>query len=107
MTKKMNGGKVFFDTAISGGIDTVFACPGTSEMQLRQGNRANQRPACRVIGIHENVVTGAADGYGRMKDRPSLALLHVACGLTNGMANMHNARRANSPMVVFVGGVAA
>ena len=106
MTKKMNGGKVFFDTVISGGIDTVFACPGTSEMQLVK--EIGLTKGLHVVsGIHENVVTGAADGYGRMKDRPSLALLHVACGLTNGMANMHNARRANAPMVVFVGGVAA
>ncbi len=106
MTKKMNGGKAFFDTAISGGIDTVFACPGTSEMQLVK-EIGLTKGLHVVTGIHENVVTGAADGYGRMKDRPSLALLHVACGLTNGMANMHNARRAQAPMVVFVGGVAA
>ncbi|MFC1830723.1 acetolactate synthase large subunit [Thermodesulfobacteriota bacterium] len=106
MSEKMNGGKVFFDTAISGGIDTVFACPGTSEMQLVK--EIGLTKGLHVVsGIHENVVTGAADGYGRMKDRPSLALLHVACGLTNAMANMHNARRANAPMVVFVGGVAA
>ncbi|MFC1830724.1 thiamine pyrophosphate-binding protein [Thermodesulfobacteriota bacterium] len=58
-----------------------------------------------MSGIHENVVPGTADGYGRKKDRPSLALLHVACELTNAMANMHNARRANAPMVVFVGGM--
>ena len=104
--KKMNGGKVFFKTMLDGGVDTVFACPGTSEMQLV--SEIGQTDGLNVIlGIHENVATGAADGYGRMTDKPSLCLLHVACGFTNGMANMHNARRASAPMVVFVGGVAA
>jgi len=60
-----------------------------------------------VLGLQENVVTGMAHGYGVMSDKPSLALLHVACGVSNGLANLHNGRRASAPIVLFAGGVAA
>ena len=56
-----------------------------------------------VLGLHETVCTGAADGYGRMARRPALALLHLGPGLANGLANLHNARRAGAPLLAVVG----
>ena len=56
-----------------------------------------------VLCLFEGVATGAADGYGRMTGRPAAALLHLGPGLANGLANLHNARRANTPLLAIVG----
>jgi acetolactate synthase-1/2/3 large subunit len=56
-----------------------------------------------VLGLFEGVCTGAADGYARMTGRPALTLLHLGPGFANGIANLHNARRARSPIVNLVG----
>lgn len=56
-----------------------------------------------MLGLFEGVCTGAADGYGRMAGRPALTLLHLGPGLANGLANLHNARRARAPVVNLVG----
>ena len=101
----MNGAQAFFKTLVDGGIDTVFGRPGTSEMQIIE-ELGHTELHC-VLGLQENIVTGMADGYGRMADKPSLALMHVGSGISNGLAHMQNARRASSPMIVFAGGVAA
>ena len=84
------------------GITTCFANPGTSEMQLvyEIGMTDKVRP---VLCLQEDVVTGAADGYARMKGAPAFTLLHVASGFANGIAMLHNAGRANTPIVNVVG----
>ncbi|MBM13190.1 MAG: acetolactate synthase large subunit, partial [Halieaceae bacterium] len=98
----MNGAQALMQTLSDSGVEVCFANPGTSEMQLvaaldqQQGMRA-------VLGLFEGVVTGAADGYGRMSDKPAATLLHLGPGLANGLANLHNARRALSPIVNIVG----
>ncbi len=98
----MNGAEVLIDTLSRGGVEVCFANPGTSEMQLvaaidgQDGMRS-------VLGLFEGVVTGAADGYGRMAGKPAATLLHVGSGLANGCANLHNARRARSPVINIVG----
>lgn len=98
----MNGAETLLKTLIDCGIDTCFANPGTSEMQLVSaiGNSDGVRP---VLCLFEGVATGAADGYARMADKPAITLLHLGSGLANGMANLHNARRARSPVVNIVG----
>src|SRR4051794_32045944 len=64
----------------------------------------DREPGVRaVLGLHENVCTGAADGYGRITGEPAMTLLHLGPGLANGLANLHNARRANTPVVNVVG----
>ena len=98
----MNGAEAFIETLAAAGVEVCFANPGTSEMQLvaavdrQHGMRA-------VLGLFEGVVTGAADGYGRMADKPAVTLLHLGPGLGNGLANLHNARKAGSPIVNMVG----
>ncbi|MBL4802570.1 MAG: acetolactate synthase large subunit [Emcibacter sp.] len=98
----MNGAEAFIGTMWNCGVEVCFANPGTSEMQLvaaidkQDGMRA-------ILGLFEGVVTGAADGYGRMADKPAMTLLHLAPGLGNGLANLHNARRAGTPMINMVG----
>jgi acetolactate synthase-1/2/3 large subunit len=98
----MNGAQALLATLEACGIDTCFANPGTSEMQLVAAIGASDtvRP---VLCLFEGVVTGAADGYGRMADRPAATLLHLGSGFSNGMANLHNARRAGTPVVNIVG----
>ena len=103
MSKKVNGAEVFFNNIVANGIDTVFACPGTSEMQVV--DEIGYSKLRVVLCLFENSVTGMADGYARMLDKPALALVHVTCGLTNSLANMHNARLANSRMIIFGGGI--
>ena len=98
----MNGAQALFKALTDAGLDTCFANPGTSEMQLvyEIGTTENVRA---VLCLQENVVTGAADGYGRMAGKPAFTLLHVGSGFANGLANLHNAGRANTTMVNVVG----
>ncbi len=84
------------------GVEVCFANPGTSEMQLVAAVDAEPRMHA-ILGLFEGVVTGAADGYGRMADKPALTLLHLGPGFGNGSANLHNARRAQSPVLNMIG----
>jgi len=98
----MNGAESLVHTLLKSGIDTCFANPGTSEMHFVSA--LDRIPGMRcVLALAETVVTGAADGYARMADRPAATLLHCGPGLANGLANLHNARRANSSIVNIVG----
>jgi len=98
----MNGAQSLVQTLLNAGIDTCFANPGTSEMHFVAA--LDEHPAMRcVLGLAEGVVTAAADGYARMTGRPAATLLHCGPGLANGIANLHNARRAGTPMVNIVG----
>jgi acetolactate synthase-1/2/3 large subunit len=98
-----NGGAAFLRNLAATGVDTLFGCPGTSEMQVVDeiGYSNLKVHLC----LFENSVTAMADGYARMANKPALCLLHVGSGLTNSLANMHNARIANSRMIIFGGGV--
>lgn len=98
----MNGAESLVHTLLAGGVDTCFANPGTSEMHFVAALDRVAGMRC-VLGLFEGVVTGAADGYARMAGRPAATLLHCGPGLANGLANLHNARRANSPIVNIVG----
>jgi acetolactate synthase-1/2/3 large subunit len=98
----MNGAESLLRTLVASGVDTLFANPGTSEMHLVAA--VDRVPGVRsVLGLFEGVVTGMADGYGRMAGRPAATLLHLGPGLANGLANLHNARRAATPIVNIVG----
>ncbi|WP_319826362.1 acetolactate synthase large subunit [Thalassovita sp.] len=98
----MNGAESLVQSLLTAGVDTCFANPGTSEMHFVSA--LDRHPGMRcVLGLFEGVVTGAADGYGRMMDKPAVTLLHCGPGLTNGMANLHNARRANTPVLNLIG----
>jgi len=98
----MNGAEAIIQVLSDSGVDVCFANPGTSEMHMVAA--IDGQPKMRaVLGLFEGVVTGAADGYGRMADKPAATLLHLGAGLGNGLANLHNARRAFSPVVNIVG----
>ena len=98
----MNGAESLVRTLVDSGVEVCFSNPGTSEMHAVaaldriEGMRA-------VLGLFEGVVTGMADGYGRMAGKPAMTLLHLGPGLANGLANLHNARRAATPIVNVVG----
>jgi acetolactate synthase-1/2/3 large subunit len=98
----VNGAEGLIRTLLACGVDTCFTNPGTSEMHFVAALDRVEGMRC-VLGLFEGVVTGAADGYGRMKDRPASTLLHLGPGLGNGLANLHNARRAMTPIVNVVG----
>jgi len=98
----MNGAESLVHTLLKGGVDTCFANPGTSEMHFVAALDRIADMRC-VLGLFEGVVTGAADGYARMAGKPAATLLHCGPGLANGLANLHNARRAGAPMVNIVG----
>jgi acetolactate synthase I/II/III large subunit len=97
-----NGADILCDTLLANGVDVCFANPGTSEMHFVAALDRKPQMRC-VLGLFEGVVTGAADGYGRMADKPAATLLHLGPGLANGLANIHNAKRAKTPMVNIVG----
>ena len=98
----MNGAQALIRTLVACGVDTCFMNPGTSEMHFVAALDAV--PEMRgVLTLFEGVATGAADGFGRMADRPAATLLHLGPGLGNGLANLHNARKARTPVVNIVG----
>jgi acetolactate synthase-1/2/3 large subunit len=98
----MNGAESLARTLLASGIDTCFTNPGTSEMHFVAA--LDRVPGLRcVLGLAETVVTGCADGYARMAGKPAATLLHCGPGLANGIASLHNARRAYSPIVNVVG----
>lgn len=98
----MNGAQALIRTLVNGGVDVCFGNPGTSEMHFVAA--LDDVPEMRgVLGLHEGVVTGGADGFARMAGRPAATLLHLGPGLGNGFAGLHNARRAFTPVVNVVG----
>lgn len=98
----MNGAESLVRSLIRNGIDVCFANPGTSEMHFVAALDHVSGLRC-VLGLHETVVTGAADGYARMADKPAVTLLHTGPGLANGLSNLHNARKSWTPVVNIVG----
>ena len=98
----MNGAENLLTTLSRNNVDVCFANPGTSEMHFVAALDRVGEMRC-VLGLFEGVVTGAADGYARMLDRPAVTLLHLGPGLANGLSNLHNAIRANSPIVNVIG----
>lgn len=98
----MNGARALMETLADCGVDLCLANPGTSEMHLVEA--LDQVPRIRsVLGLFEGVCTGAADGYARMTGKPAATLLHLGAGLANGIANLHNARKAGAPIINLVG----
>jgi acetolactate synthase-1/2/3 large subunit len=98
----MNSADALIKTLIENGLEVVFANPGTSEMHLVAA--IDHHPEIRpVLGLFEGVVTGAADGYARMSGKAAANLLHLGPGLGNGFANIHNAKKARTPMLNIVG----
>jgi len=98
----VNGAKSLVETLRAAGVDVCFANPGTSEMHFVAALDQVAGIRC-VLGLQENVVTGMADGYFRIARKPACTLLHCGPGFANGMANLHNARRARSGIVNVVG----
>ncbi len=98
----MNGAESLVRTLLAGGVDVCFTNPGTSEMHFVAALDRVEGMRC-VLALFEGVVTGAADGYFRMTEKPASTLLHLGPGLGNGLANLHNARRAHSGIVNIVG----
>jgi len=102
MTTEMNGAQALIRTLVASGVDTCFTNPGTSEMHFVAAlDTVTEMRG--VLALFEGVATGAADGYARMAERPAATLLHLGPGLGNGLANLHNARKAKTPVVNVVG----
>jgi len=102
MTAEMTGAESLAKTMLACSVEVCFSNPGTSEMHFVAA--LDQEPGIRsVLGLHESTVTGAADGYGRMLDRPAATMLHCGPGMANGLSQLHNARRARSPILNIVG----
>ena len=98
----MNGAESLVRTLVSGDVNVCFANPGTSEMHFVAALDRVEGMRC-VLGLFEGVVTGAADAYYRMTGRPASTLLHLGPGLGNGLANLHNAKKARSGIVNVIG----
>src|ERR1017187_2687921 len=98
----MNGAESLIRTLVAGNITTCFSNPGTSEIHIVGALDRIPEMRC-VLGLFEGVVTGAADGYARMAEKPACTLLHLGPGLGNGLANLHNASRAQAPIINVIG----
>ncbi len=98
----MRGAEAMIQTLLQAGVEVCFTNPGTSEMHFVAA--LDQYPQMRaVLTLFEGVASGAADGYARMRGQPAATLLHLGCGLGNALANLHNARKARSPIINIVG----
>ena len=98
----MNGAEALLRTLVNGGVNICFANPGTSEMHIMEAS--GRVPELHIVPcLFEGVATGAADGYARMRRMPAATLLHLGPGLANGLANLHNAAKAKSPIVNIIG----
>src|SRR5690554_2708458 len=100
--RRMNGSEAMVHTLLNNDVSVCFANPGTSEMHFVSALDRVPQMRC-VLGLFEGVVTGAADGYYRMAEKPAATLLHLGPGLGNGLANLHNAKRARSGIVNIIG----
>jgi acetolactate synthase-1/2/3 large subunit len=98
----MNGADSLISTLVAGGVNVCFSNPGTSEIHIVAALDRIPEMRC-ILGLFEGVVTGAADGYARMTEKPACTLLHLGPGLGNGLANLHNARRAQVPIINLIG----
>jgi acetolactate synthase I/II/III large subunit len=98
----MNGAESLVRSLVAGGVETCFTNPGTSEIHLVAALDRALEIRC-ALGLFEGVVTGAADGYARMAEKPACTLLHLGPGFANGLANLHNASRAQVPIVNLIG----
>lgn len=97
-----DGAHTLIETLLEAGVDTCFANPGTSEMHFVSA--VDAYPEMQgVLCLFEGVATGAADGYARMMRKPAVTLLHLGPGLANGLANLHNAKKAQTPVVNVIG----
>jgi acetolactate synthase-1/2/3 large subunit len=98
----LNGAEIVVKTATKAGIEVCFTNAGTTEIPIVLA--LDTQPGIKaVLGLFEGVCSGAADGYGRMLDRPAMVLLHLGPGLANAIANLHNARRAKTPLLNIIG----
>ena len=96
------GAEALVSTLADCGVTACFANPGTSEMNLVTA--LDKEPRIRsVLCLFEGVATGAADGFGRVSEKPAMTLLHLGAGYLNGGANIHNAKRAYTPMINVIG----
>lgn len=98
----MNGSESFIKTLVNNGVEVCFTNPGTSEMHFVAALDEVAGMRC-ILGLFEGVVSGAADGYARMTGKPAATLLHLGPGLGNAVANIHNARKGNVPMINIIG----
>ncbi|ODS93308.1 MAG: decarboxylase [Comamonas sp. SCN 65-56] len=98
----MNGAQALLKTLADAGVEVCFTNPGTSEMHFVAALDSEPRMRA-VLALFEGVATGAADGYARMAGKPAATLLHLGCGLGNGLANLHNARKGKVPVLNIVG----
>ncbi len=100
--KNRSGAESLVEAFVASDVEVCFANPGTSEMHFVAALDGNPEMRC-VLGLFEGVVTGAADGYGRMARKPAVTLTHLGPGLGNGLANLHNAKKARTPVVNVIG----
>src|SRR5271163_3363065 len=99
---QQDGARALMRTLVASGVTTLFTNPGTTELHMVEAAEAT--PGMRsVLALFEGVVSGAADGYGRIAGRPAATLLHLGAGQGNAWANFHNARRAHTPIVSLIG----
>src|SRR5271154_143818 len=98
----MNGAESLVATLLGAGVEVCFTNPGTSEMHIVAALDRAPQMRC-VLGLSEGVVSGAADGYARMTGKPACTLLHLGPGLANSLANLHNAKRAHTPIINIIG----
>jgi benzoylformate decarboxylase len=98
----MRGRRVLMESFVAQGVRHIFGNPGTTETPLLDSLPAFPQIEY-VMALHEGVAVSAASFYAQASGRPTVANLHVAPGLGNGIGSLYGALKANSPLVVTAG----
>jgi benzoylformate decarboxylase len=84
------------------GVEYVFGIPGATEIHFMDA--LEEAPEIKyILGLHEVVCAGMAEGYARVTGRPGFLNLHTASGLAAATPMLYNAKLGGVPLVVTVG----
>ena len=92
--------QVTYELLRTHGMTTVFGNPGSNELPFLSQFPSEFR---YILGLHEGVVLGMADGYAQATGRPVLVNVHSAAGLGNAMGMLVNSAVSHTPLVVMAG----
>ena len=97
------GGLVLAEALVAQGIDTVFAVPGESYLDVLDGLYAVQDKVRLVTCRFEAGAVNMAEAYGKLHGRPAAAMVTRGPGACHGAIGVHIAMQDSTPMLLFVG----
>ena len=101
----MNGGHLLVEGLASHGVNTAFAVPGESYLEVLDAlyEKSDQ---IRLIGCRqEGGAAYMAEAYGRLTGQPGICFVTRGPGATNASIGVHTAAQGSTPLILFIGQV--